>query len=204
MGDKQSFYEIQLSTRHLVLAFLGATAAGVAFFWLGVIVGGGQTGPGLPDQWQAAAPAEEVVEEPYQFYNAVNEILEGATDPPSQPEAGQQRPVSAPRFESADQGDGQRAEVAAESPTGLPQPDASLSSGWIVQVRSTPVRLDADSLQSALATAGLPAFVVSTEVSGVTYYRVRVGRYHSKGEADIIEAELLTRSDVDTTWVTEG
>jgi cell division protein FtsN len=73
-----------------------------------------------------------------------------------------------------------------------------------VQVRSTPVRLDADSLQSALATAGLPAFVVSTEVSGVTYYRVRVGRYHSKGEADIIEAELLTRSDVDTTWVTEG
>jgi cell division protein FtsN len=66
------------------------------------------------------------------------------------------------------------------------------------------VKTDADSLQSALAESGLPAFVVSTEVSGETYYRVRVGPYRSKEEADIIEVKLLARSDVDTTWVTEG
>ena len=214
MSDDQSFYEISLNTPHLVLAFLGAAVIGVTVFWLGVVIGRGQTEPGLADQWQAAAPAEGSEEEPYESSVAVSEpalqpeaLAEtpvAEEDPQAQPEAAQPSPAVAPRFEPADPVDEQRAPVVAESPVGLPRPDASLPSGWIVQVRSTPDKPDADSLQSALAAAGFPAFVVSAEVSGVTYYRVRVGRYRSKGDADIIEVELLTRSDVDTTWVTEG
>jgi len=213
MSDDQSFYEIQLNTPHLVLAFLGAAVVGVTVFWLGVVIGRGQSETGPADQWQAAVPADSTAEEPYDLHEAVSEpALQPAaqpetpaagTDPPAQPEAEQPKPA-APRFEAADPVDEQSAPVVAESSVGLPRPDASLPSGWIVQVRSTPDKPDADALQSALVAAGFPAFVVSAEVSGVTYYRVRVGRYRSKGDADIIEVELLTRSDVDTTWVTEG
>ena len=213
MSDDQSFYEIHLNTPHLVLAFLAATVVGVTVFWLGVVIGRGQTDPGLSDEWQASTPATVGEEEPLEFYEAVGEPTEqprvadetpsAATDSPTEA-AAEQDPVSAPRFEPADPVDEQRATVVAESASGLPRPDASLPSGWIVQVRSTPDRPNADSLQSALVEAGFPAFVVSAEVDGVTWYRVRVGRYRSKGEADIIEAELMRRSDVDAPWVTEG
>ena len=218
MSDDQSFYEIHLNTPHLVLAFLAATVVGVMFFGLGVVIGRGQTEPGLADQWQAAAPAAGTEEEPHEFSAAVSEpalqpqtpveTAAAATDPPVQPpiqpEAEPPSSAAASRFEPADPVDDQRARVVAESLAGLPRPDASLPSGWIVQVRSTPEKRDADSLQLALVAAGFPAFVVTTDVSGVTWYRVRVGRYLSRGEADIINGELLTRSDVDTTWVTEG
>ena len=206
MSDNQNFYEIQLSTPHLVLAFIGATVVGVMVFWLGIVVGRGQTGPSGADGWQAAVSAEDAVEEAYDFYEAVNEPTVQPEVPGESLESGdeQQDPVSAPRFESADPVDEKRAPVAVESPAGLTETDSLLPNGWIVQVRSTPVKTDADSLQSALAESGLPAFVVSAEVSGQTYYRVRVGPYRSKEEADIVEAKLLARSDVDTTWVTEG
>ena len=214
MSDDQSFYEIQLNTPHLVLAFLAAAVVGVTLFWLGVVIGRGQTESGLADQWQAAAPAQGTEEEAYEFYEAVSEpaiqpqapaeTAAAETDSPAQPEAEQPSSAVAPRFEPADPVDEQRATVVAESSAGLPRHDASLPSGWVVQVRSTPDKPDADALQSSLVAAGFPAFVVAVEVSGVTHYRVRVGRYRSKGEADIIEVELLTRSEVDATWVTEG
>ena len=206
MSDNQNFYEIQLSTPHLVLAFIGATVVGVMVFWLGIVVGRGQTGPSGADGWQAAVSAEDAVEEAYDFYEAVNEPTVQPQVPGESLEPGdeQQDPASAPRFESADPVDKKRAPVAVESPAGSTETDSLLPNGWIVQVRSTPVKTDADSVQSALAESGLPAFVVSTEVSGETYYRVRVGPYRSKEEADIIEVKLLARSDVDTTWVTEG
>ena len=206
MSDNQNFYEIQLSTPHLVLAFIGATVVGVMVFWLGIVVGRGQTGPSGADGWQAAVSAEDAVEEAYDFYEAVNEPTVQPQVPGESLEPGdeQQDPASAPRFESADPVDKKRAPVAVESPAGSTETDSLLPNGWIVQVRSTPVKTDADSLQSALAESGLPAFVVSAEVDGVLMYRVRVGPYRSKEEADIVEAKLLARSDVDTTWVTEG
>ncbi len=206
MSDNQSFYEIQLSTPHLVLAFLGATVVGVTVFWLGIVVGRGQTEPNGVDEWQAVVSAEDAAEEPYDFYDAVNEPTVQPQVPGESlvPVAEQEGPASEPRSESADPVDEKRAVVAVESPAGSTETDSLLPNGWIVQVRSTPVKTDADSLQSALAESGLPAFVVSAEVSGETYYRVRVGPYRSKEEADIIEAKLLARSDVDTTWVTEG
>jgi cell division protein FtsN len=211
MSDDQSFYEIQLNTPHLVLIFLGAAVVGVAFFWFGVVIGRGQneTDGGL--DWQAAVPGEPAEtpanEEPLEFYEAVNEpAAEGA--PTEEPESVQQAPpessVAAPEFQPADPVDEERAPVVAESPAGLPSPDASLASGWIVQVRSTPDKSSADSLQAALAVAGFPAFVVSAEVSGETYYRVRVGRYGSRDDASLVEAELKSRADVESTWVTQG
>jgi cell division septation protein DedD len=71
-------------------------------------------------------------------------------------------------------------------------------------VRSTTEKPEADDLQSTLSGAGFPAFVVSVEVDGRTYYRVRVGRYRTPVDARAVEALLVRRSDVESTWVTEG
>jgi cell division protein FtsN len=216
MSDDQSFYEIQLNTPHLVLAFLGAAVVGVALFWLGVVIGRGQGeagGLGAPE-WQAAVPGDSSEasggEDPLEFQEAVSEpVAQGGSAAPTEttertPTPQPESALAAPEFQPAEPVDEQRAQVVAESPEGLPTPDASLASGWIVQVRSTTEKAEADSLQAALAGGGFPAFVVSADVSGQTFYRVRVGRYSSRGDAEVIEAELKTRSDIEATWVTEG
>lgn len=212
MSDDQSFYEIQLNTPHLVLAFMGAAVIGVAVFWFGVVVGRGQTEPDGSPEWQAAVPAESGVDDsgqaPLEFYEAGNEAPT-ADDPAGASASGAAAAnagaeMAAPEFEPSAPIEEQPAPVVAQSPAGLPRPDETLASGWIVQVRSVPDKAAADSLQASLVAAGFPAFVVSADVDGVTYYRVRVGRYASRDDAEIIEADLLGRDDIDTTWVTEG
>jgi len=199
MSDDQSFYEIQLNTPHLVLAFLGAAVVGVAIFWLGVVIGRGQGEVGGSPEWQAAIPADssadptETEEEGFGFYEAVEQ-------PTSQAPAAQDPAAAAADPDTTPQA----GEVVADSGGGLPESDPSLISGWIIQVRATPDKASADSLQSALAEAGFPAFVVSADISGSTHYRVRVGRYSTQGDARVIERLLARRADIADTWVTEG
>lgn len=213
MNDDQSFYEIQLNTPHLVLAFMGAAVVGVAIFWLGVVIGRGQTTADGSPEWQAAVPAEadggDSEQAPAEFSEAGNELspyddAAGATQSGEQTAAAAGAEMASPEFQPSAPVEEQPAPVVAQSPAGLPRPDETLASGWIVQVRSTPDKAAADSLQAALMTEGFPAFVVSADVNGATYYRVRVGRYASRDEAKTIEANLLGRADIDTTWVTEG
>ena len=211
MSDDQSFYEIQLNTPHLVLAFLGAAVVGVAIFWLGVLIGQDQDETDGAADWQAAVPGEPAEASagapPLEFYEAVGEPTEeGALTTPAESaqRASPGSTLAAPEFQPSDPVDETPARVVAESAETLPSSDASLASGWIVQVRSTPDKSSAESLQEALVEAGFPAFVVSAEVSDRTYYRVRVGRYGSRVDASLVEAELKTRADVEATWVTQG
>jgi cell division septation protein DedD len=221
MSDDQSFYEIQLNTPHLVLAFLGAAVVGVAVFWLGVVIGRGQSDAGMSADWQAAIPGEEAPatgeEEPFEFYEAVGDPATGgqAAADSTAPATGQQ-PAGTPAGTGVQPADPPRPETAppatetvasppaTTSRTGMPASDPSLVSGWIIQVRSTTEKPEADDLQSTLSSAGFPAFVVSVEVEGRTYYRVRVGRYRTPADARAVEALLVRRIDVESTWVTEG
>ena len=220
MKDDQSFYEIQLNTPHLVAAFLGAVVVGMAIFWFGLVIGRGQTETGPPQDWQAAAPNEEAApvsgEEPLEFYEGVQEPVtetQSATDTdtaqfaPAEPVDPPSPPLPLPEPEP----EPEPVETpAAATPTpsttsgGLPQPDLNLASGWIVQVRSTTDKASADQLQAQLVADGFPAFVVSAEVQGDTYYRVRVGRYRSQTDAQSVETNLGNRSYIAETWVTEG
>lgn len=226
MNDDQSFYEIQLNTPHLVAAFLGAVVVGMAIFWFGLVIGRGQAEPGALEDWQAAVPNEEAAatsgEEPLEFYEGVQEpataaqpATETATDttqfapaepvdPPvqSQPEP-EPEPELEPESEPVDV-PAPRTPPPSTASSGLPQPDFNLASGWIVQVRSTTDKADADQLQAQLVADGFPAFVVSAEVQDETYYRVRVGRYRSQVDAKSVEANLGNRSYIAETWVTEG
>ena len=220
--DVQSFYEIQLNTRHLVLAFLGAVAVGVTIFYLGVVVGRRPQVGQVPGEWQAAQPVGEAAQpaeqQPLEFYESVQEPVaqQGVVDPETAGGgAGSPSQDSSPAVTGAASAP-QNAAAEGSSPpsqplstpvvpsSDLPESDPSLPMGWVVQVRSTTDRQAADALQAALSTAGFPAFVVSADVRGETYYRVRIGRYRSRVDAASVEARLAERADIESTWVTEG
>jgi cell division protein FtsN len=221
-----------------VLAILGAAVIGVAVFWLGVVIGKGQTTPAGSSEWQAAAPVgqgEQGEGDELGLSDADGEPGAGESDPeagpgetvppPAGPDVATADPpaqdptatssaggAQAGGFQPAAPVEERRDPVVADSDrapaaalgAGLPRPDVSLVSGWVVQVRSTPDKPAADALQAALALDGFPAFTTSVEVDGQTFYRVRVGRYGSRAEAETVERALRRHADIEDAWVTEG
>lgn len=207
-SGKQSFYEIQLNNGSLIAAFLVAVALGVAVFMLGVMVGRGQSAAPAQDEggWvedigSAEADLESGAGDP-EFFEKVQESDDAG--------AGDLADTGSPAapFEGDSTGGGQASPSAppALDPAvaGLPPADPSLAEGFVIQVKSTPDRADADALQTALAEAGFPAWVIAGDVRGRTTYRVRVGRYRDSEDAAAVERVLQARPDVEETWVTRG
>lgn len=204
-SGKQSFYEIQLNNGSLIAAFLVAVALGVAVFMLGVMVGRGQTAPvgqeeggWVEDIGTAEADLESGTAQP-EFFEKVQEGDPAdsgtvAEDTASEPEATDFAP-STPELEEP---------AVSRALAGLPSADPGLAEGFVIQVKSTPDRADADALQTALAEAGYPAWVIAGDVRGRTMYRVRVGRYRDSDDAAAVEQALQARADVQETWVTRG
>ena len=201
-SGQQSFYEIQLSNRHLIVAFLVAVGFGMAIFFLGVVVGRGQ--PPSPEQgWvESFGPGVSADTAADDFTGLdINEAVEQATASSAPP---------AEKSMGATEADGSErpAEVVAASPTlprvSLPRPDPTVPQGWLVQVKSTRRRDLADQLQESLAGDGFPSFVVSTDVDGATYFRVRIGRYTRREDVESVARALDARPDIESTWITRG
>jgi DedD protein len=57
-------------------------------------------------------------------------------------------------------------------------------SAFWVQTGSFSVKAGADTAKENLSSRGLTPIVTNSEVQGKTFYRVRIGPYGSKGEAD--------------------
>ncbi len=93
--------------------------------------------------------------------------------------------------------------VAEKKPAPQPERAANTSlaepagNGFVVQVRAYPKKTDADALASRLNGKGYPTFV--TVSKGV--YRVRVGKYTNKRDAEAIEQRLKREERFDT-WLT--
>lgn len=198
-SGKQSFYEIQLSNSSLIVAFVIAVGLGIAVFMLGVMVGRGQaieSGPS-DDLVEMFPSGAEPLDSPpatadLQFDTSVREPTSGndGSAAPAEPPATRQEPA-APRQQP--------------QATGLPAPDPTIASGFVVQVAAPNNRAEANSLQAQLATAGYPAFVVAGESpGGGTVFRVRVGRYRNKVDAERVAERLSQRSDIKDTWITQG
>jgi len=80
--------------------------------------------------------------------------------------------------------------------------DASSGSGFVVQVAAVRQRTEADSIRGRLSKKGYPAFVTTASTPGApTTYRVRVGKYPSRHEADSVAAKL-EREEQFKPWVT--
>ena len=91
------------------------------------------------------------------------------------------------------------ATVAAKAPAPEEVPPGA---GFVVQVAAVRQRTEADAIRGRLAKKGYPAFVTTASTSGATTtYRVRVGKYPSRGEADTVAAKL-EREEQFKPWVT--
>ena len=82
-----------------------------------------------------------------------------------------------------------------------PADSAPAGSGFVVQVAAVRQRSEADAIRGRLTRKGYPAFVATAGAPGAPTYRVRVGKYPSRREADTIAAKL-EREEQFKPWVT--
>jgi cell division septation protein DedD len=203
-SGKQSYYEIQLSNGSLIAAFLVAAAVGVTVFVLGVMVGRGQAPEALPEtEWVESLAADDgagsgsgqaPLEEAEPIVDGV-----GTTD---EPDDEADDPGAAPVEDLVAEVEPEAATSQPEATAGLPANDPSLASGWVIQVKATSDETEARALQAQLSRSGFPAFVVQD--SRTAMWRVRVGRYGSQDDAEEVNSALSGRTDIASTWVTQG
>lgn len=221
MAD-QNFREIQLSGKQLFFLFMASVVVAVGVFLLGVSVGRGvdvnaegpaadvgRTAEVLPD---GETPGPTVITPSDGRYH---ENLQGTTTPPvgSVPSPAPSAPLDGPEVidepvPAAPPPATPAAPVApatqkpappASTSTAKPTPPASASAtakpapaqaggSWLVQVAAFRSRENADRQVRQLAAKGYPASVST----GGGLFRVRVGPYGQRGDADRTAARLRT------------
>jgi cell division septation protein DedD len=116
-----------------------------------------------------------------------------ATNPPQQPGPPPSQPSQTAQQPAASEQPPEKTEPAP-APTPTAGPDASAPAGtgaFTVQVRSSPNEADARASAETLKSAGFDAYVARADLGarGV-WYRVRVGRFASRDEAQKTAAKL--------------
>jgi DedD protein len=83
-----------------------------------------------------------------------------------------------------------------------PSPPASVTSGgYVVQIAALRDRVEADAIVKRLAGKGYQAFVVNPVPGKPPVYKVQVGRFTERGDADKIAARLKSEEQF-SPWVT--
>ncbi len=88
-----------------------------------------------------------------------------------------------------------RSTAPAAAPANAPTGD------WVVQVAALNVRSEADEVARRYSSKGYAAFVVSSGTGPRSVFRVRIGPFVTRGEADAIAARLK-REEQSEPWVT--
>ena len=79
-------------------------------------------------------------------------------------------------------------------------PRDSAARPWAVQVAALNVRAEADAVAKRLASKGYAAYVVAP-ADGATVFRVRVGKFSSRDEAEPVKAKL-EKEELFKPWIT--
>lgn len=74
--------------------------------------------------------------------------------------------------------------AAAKKPAAAPKQPAKTGDAFWIQTGSFSAKARADAAKETLGAKGISSLVETKEVSGKTFFRVRVGPYSSKNEAD--------------------
>jgi cell division septation protein DedD len=216
--DAEGFHEIQLSGKQLVFLFMATTVVSVVIFLCGVLVGRGVK-TDRPDDAAAmmAAPAPETAAP-----QPVAQTGPPAAEPPV-PAGDSAEPEDdftyARRLESdkppADKLETPREATrrdAAAPPATAPAPkpapktaETAATAGarpgeWVVQLVALKDRSAASAIATRLSGKGYPAFVVSPPKGSPSIYRVQVGRYHDRREAEQV-ARRLEKEEQFKPWI---
>ncbi|HEY8536077.1 MAG TPA: SPOR domain-containing protein [Vicinamibacterales bacterium] len=220
MSD-DGFHEIQLNGKQLVFLFMAATVVSVVIFLCGVMVGRGvrsqqtpateMAAAGVADVTPAEAPAPEPPPAPAPAAGTPEPVddyyrdltAEQPTDMKAKP--AETRPAETRRTSRPEPA---RA-AAATPPSAAPQPAAAdaqppsavTSGGYAVQLVALSDRAEAENIVKRLIGKGYPAYIVNPVAGKPRIYRVQVGRYPERREADRIAARLRAEEQF-SPWVT--
>jgi cell division septation protein DedD len=194
----EGFHEIQLNGKQLVFLFMAGTVVAVVIFLLGVFVGRGVTArvgneapvaaaqegaPPTPDIPPIAAStgsgAPATASEDLSYPNrlagdAPKETLRREPPPASEPPA----PASTP------------APVQAPTATKASVPAEPGGDGFAIQLAALGKREEAETIVKRLTSKGYSAYLMAPAAGAPSVYRVRVGKFKDRREAESVSARL--------------
>jgi cell division septation protein DedD len=177
MANKD-FREIQVSSTLLVVIFLGVLALGVFIFLLGVSVGKKQASVATPTQI-VTQQIPEPVKEPSVKPTASESASGNVTSAPPDTAASQPAPAAAkpqPKVTAVDK---------------TPVTKAPATSGlYYVQVAAFTDKAQAQAFADKYKKQGYTTTLSPRATSTKTWYRVRLGGYKSRDQADDLLAKL--------------
>jgi len=230
MAADDGLHEIQLNGKQLVFLFMASTVVAVVIFLCGVMVGRGVRAqrPALEAAVEAAsdptsvvAPAAEPAPAAAVTSNAPVAAQETLTYPyrleGQEPVVETLKPASASRDAGSVKREAKPAAVVPQAPPAVapkavpaaPQAVATSASaagdpagnGCVVQVAAVNDRREADSIATRLVGKGYPSFVTTPPKGGARMFRVRVGKYQTRREAETVAARLK-KEDQFKPWIT--
>jgi len=223
MSDEQ-FHEFHLDGKQMVFLFMASTVVAVVIFLCGVMVGRGvRANKGVEPLEAAAGLFGDPTASPgvlsaagrTQTTEAAPSDASASTDTPDDLTYPQRLDGDTPPSETLRGSDsrlatGDASPPVAEEPaatTSRPEPAAARTSqepagsGYVVQVMSVPQRAEADAVRQSLVAKGYPSFVSATP-DAKPRYRVRVGKYATRKEAEAVAARLEKVEKFRKPWVT--
>jgi cell division septation protein DedD len=202
----EGFHEIQLNGKQLVFLFMAGTVVAVVIFLLGVFVGRGvraqvaEVDPLVAEQ--TASPAERDI--PPAAASSGNDApasaaedltysrrLEDAKAPPEQLRAA--GATAKPEPPSAEPQARQEAASAPAPQASAPAPDVETEpagDGFAIQVAALGKRAEAESIVRRLSGKGYSAYLMAPESGKPAVYRVRVGKFKDRREAESVSTRL--------------
>jgi len=211
------FREIQLNGKQLVFLFMAATVVSVVIFLCGVLVGRGVRPvssepsavvspefvtaevPALTPAPSASSAIQPATAEPpptpndLTYYDRLEknatptETLKRAAGTPKSPTVGRNTlPAPVAKAERARPAE---TRTSASSPVGTSGEPAG--SGFAVQVAALRAQREADAVAKRLSSKGYAAYVMSPAAGApAAVYRVRVGKFNNRREAEQVAARL--------------
>jgi len=189
---EDGFREIQLSGKQLVFVGMAGFVIAVGIFLMGVQVGRGVLAQrGLPEASDTSAFAREAEPPP----------PPASVTQDSTPVTAGEKLSYAERLSSPEPPAERLKRVAEAPPPRTPKTEAApppapaasrqpAGSGFEIQVGALRDRGDADGMVKRLVAKGYPAYVVPPAKGTPAPYRVRVGKFKERREADTVAAKL--------------
>jgi cell division septation protein DedD len=198
------FHEIQLSGKQLVFLFMASTVTLIFVFLVGVLVGRGvdvKRGNEPIDSAQFSASTGSSADLP--------DAAPAAVDPPSPPVEDElsyhkrlQSTAASEELKPAPQQQAPKPSPPPAPPAQKPVPTAAgevPTSGrpgaWVLQITALKNRANAAELVQRLVRKGYPAFLQNPASGEPVIYRVRVGRFNDRREAEQMRDRLQKEED---------
>jgi cell division septation protein DedD len=93
---------------------------------------------------------------------------------------------------------------SGEGASSFVESSAGRESAWTVQVGAGIKKSLVEEQVAQLKAKGYEAYMVETERDGQIWYRVRVGRFKTRGEAEALRENLASRKAYRSLFITKG